>query len=65
MVIVGVLALLPGICAITFIVAMALPGGFFNGGIVALWVVCLAISTGGVMLLRAARRPAAIDKTIP
>jgi hypothetical protein len=52
---IGIIALLPGVCAITFIVAMMLPGGFFEPGIVLLWLVCLAISAGGVMLIRTAR----------
>jgi hypothetical protein len=64
MMIIGLIALLPGICAITFLVAMTLPGGFFDGGVVALWLFCFAISAGGIMLIRAARRQPASDKSI-
>jgi hypothetical protein len=53
MIIIGIIALLPGVCALFFMVA--LPGGG-DGGIALLWLVCLAISAGGLFLIvRAAR----------
>jgi len=44
----GVLLLLPGICVVVF--AGAMPGSV-DGQIVILWLVCLAISAGGVFLI--------------
>jgi hypothetical protein len=65
MMVIGLIALLPGICAVTFIVAMTLPGGFFDGGILLLWLFCLVISAGGIKLIRVAVRPPSGDKTTP
>ena len=54
MIIIGVVALLPGVCAIFFMIA--LPGGG-DGTMALLWLVCLAISAGGIALIvRAVRR---------
>jgi hypothetical protein len=49
MVIIGVILLLPGVCALVFIVA----GGFsgVDSSLVLLWVVCLLISAGGIWLI--------------
>jgi hypothetical protein len=49
MVVIGVLLLLPGVCALVFIVA----GGFsgVDPSLVLLWIVCLLISAGGVWLI--------------
>ena len=48
MIIAGILLLLPGACA--FFVLAALPGG--GGGLIPLlWLICLAISAGGIVLL--------------
>jgi hypothetical protein len=57
MVILGVILLLPGVCAGVFMVAMgseSLSNG--NGGLVALWLVCFLIAFGGAMLIRQAFR---------
>jgi hypothetical protein len=48
MIIAGIIALLPGVCALFFMAAM--PGGG-NGVIALLWLLCLAISAGGIVLL--------------
>jgi hypothetical protein len=54
---VGIILLLPGACSLGF---MALFIGSGGGGDVApytlLWLVCFAISFGGVMLIRSALR---------
>ena len=48
MVIIGLVLLLPGACALFFMVA----GGFgTDASLVTLWVVCLLISAGGIWLL--------------
>jgi hypothetical protein len=65
MILLGLLALLPGICAITFMVGMSLPGGFFDPGIALLWLVCLAISAGGILLIRAVRRRRRVAGSTP
>jgi hypothetical protein len=65
MIIFGILLLLPGICAVTFMVGMALPGGTIDGGFALLWLVCLAISAAGIYMIRAARRPRPADRTVP
>jgi hypothetical protein len=54
MVIIGAILLLPGVCALVFIVA----GGFsgVESSIVMLWVVSLLISAGGVWLIVKALR---------
>ena len=56
MAVVGVILLLPGVCAAGFIVL----GGLRNPDlpIVALWLVCLLIGAGGALLLyKAFRQP--------
>ena len=57
-VLVGIVLLLPGLCSLVFMVLM--PGGG-GGGIALLWLVCFAISGGGIWLIAYAlrnRRPA-------
>lgn len=54
MVLIGVILLLPGVCAIIF--AGAMGGGGANGGIVLLWLISIAISVGGLMLIISAFR---------
>jgi hypothetical protein len=53
MIIIGIVALLPGVCALFFMVAM--PGGG-GGALALLWLVCLAISAGGIALIVRASR---------
>jgi len=53
MIIVGVVLLLPGLCAI---VAMSLFGGRGDPGLIAIGMACLAISGGGIWLIVAGRR---------
>jgi uncharacterized RDD family membrane protein YckC len=53
MVVIGIVALLPGLCALVFIAMM--PGGG-DGVIALLWVICLAISAGGLFLIIRALR---------
>ena len=48
MVVVGIILLLPGVCAIVFI---ALMGSESDPALIGLWLVCLAIAAGGVFLL--------------
>jgi uncharacterized membrane protein HdeD (DUF308 family) len=48
MVALGIILLLPGICAIVFMASM---GSDADSGIVFLWFVCVAIAAGGVFLL--------------
>jgi len=55
MVIFGFILLLPGVCAIFFIVAEAGSSGT-DSALVLLWVICLLIAFGGVMLIRQALR---------
>ena len=49
MVVIGAVLLLPGVCALVFIVA----GGFsgVESSIIMLWIVSLLISAGGVWLI--------------
>jgi hypothetical protein len=60
----GVILLLPGLCSLVFIGALFSdsPTGLFDdAGLLLLWVVCLAISFGGIMMIWRAwrrRRPA-------
>jgi hypothetical protein len=60
----GVILLLPGLCSLAFIGALVSdePKGLFDdAGLLLLWAVCLAISFGGVMMIRRVwmrRRPA-------
>ena len=48
MVVLGVILLLPGVCAIVFIGMM---GSDANPGLALLWLVCLLIAGGGIWLL--------------
>jgi hypothetical protein len=53
MVVIGLILLLPGACALFFMTA----GGFgTDASLVMLWVVCLLISAGGIWLLVKALR---------
>ncbi|MFL5032316.1 MAG: hypothetical protein ACJ8E1_20785 [Xanthobacteraceae bacterium] len=59
MVVAGVVLLFPGLCSLFFI--FALFGDDFkdalnDAGLVALWAICLALSAGGVLLIRHAVR---------
>jgi uncharacterized membrane protein YjjB (DUF3815 family) len=59
MVVAGVVLLFPGLCSLFFI--FALFGDDFKdalneAGLVALWAICLALSAGGVLLIRHAIR---------
>jgi hypothetical protein len=57
MVILGIILLLPGVCAAVFIVGMDFPSpSSGNGGFWALWLVCFLMSFGGAMLIRQAFR---------
>ena len=53
MVIFGIILLLPGVCAIFFIVAGGMgPGSLVRDPMItSLWFVCLLISVGGFLLL--------------
>lgn len=53
MVVTGIVALLPGVCALIFMAMM--PGGG-DGVLALLWLVCLAISAGGLFLIVRALR---------
>ena len=59
MLLAGIVMLLPGLCSLAFIVTDS--GGSLtrDSSIVALWIICLAISAAGIFLIRAAvrRRP--------
>jgi len=50
MVVFGVILLMPGICALGFVVAGGLSGPDV-GSLIGLWAVCFLISAGGVALL--------------
>jgi hypothetical protein len=55
MVILGVILLLPGLCSLAFAVSMVSNMSASDlGGLGVLWIVCLLISFGGIMLLRTA-----------
>jgi hypothetical protein len=58
MVLVGVVLLLPGVCAGFFIVAMwRTPAGLSNSGMAGFWFISFAITAGGIALIwRAIRR---------
>jgi len=58
MILIGVILLLPGVCAAVFAVGSALnpPGLFRDSQIVLLWFVCFAIAGGGIALIRLAVR---------
>ena len=52
MVLIGLVLLLPGACALFFLSM----GGGTDGALVMLWLVCFAISAGGVVLIAKAFR---------
>lgn len=58
MVIIGVVLLLPGLCSIWGVVAITGidPRGAQDPRMIALWVVCFAISIAGILLLHRALR---------
>jgi hypothetical protein len=59
MILIGVILLLPGVCAAFFAIGSAAnpPGLFRDSQIVSLWFVCFAIAAGGIVLIwRAVRR---------
>jgi hypothetical protein len=47
MVVFGIILLLPGVCSLFFMSAM----GGSDGPLVILWLICFAISAGGIALL--------------
>ncbi len=51
LVIVGIVLLLPGICSLIFMAA-TLPDGGSIGGFGFLWLICLLVGVGGIMLIR-------------
>jgi len=53
---VGLVLLLPGFCTLFFVYAALAGRGRANGDIVVLWIICIGISVGGVLLIRAAWR---------
>lgn len=53
---VGLVLLLPGFCTLFFVYSTLAGRGRANGDIVVLWVVCIGISVGGLLLIRAAAR---------
>jgi hypothetical protein len=61
MTVLGILLLLPGVCAIFFAVVFR-----FEPGLAGLWLVCLLISAGGVYLLyRTYRKPETNNQANP
>ena len=54
MVIVGVIMLLPGICAIVFMGAGGISG--MDSALIGLWVMCLLVSALGLFLIYSALR---------
>jgi hypothetical protein len=53
----GVILLLPGACSLGFMALMlGQPNGGDAGGLALLWLICFAISFGGVMMIRSAIR---------
>jgi hypothetical protein len=50
----GVLLLLPGICAVVFMVGMGVSDA--DSSLAALWLICFLITAGGVWVLVAAFR---------
>ena len=53
MVLVGLVLLLPGACALLF---LTMGGSGADGGLLLLWLICFAISAGGVALIAKAFR---------
>jgi hypothetical protein len=59
MILIGIILLLPGLCSLGFMVAFLpqLGGDLTSAGMLgAIWLVCLAISFGGIMLIRGTLR---------
>ena len=57
MILVGVVLLLPGLCAGFFAVAFISEQGFNDSSLVGLWLVCFLIAAGGIaMIWHAVRR---------
>jgi hypothetical protein len=54
MVVLGIILLFPGVCAVFFIVVMSSSGP--DSSLVLLWIVCLLVTFGGIMLIRYAVR---------
>ncbi|HVZ51126.1 MAG TPA: hypothetical protein VG986_04115 [Pseudolabrys sp.] len=50
MVVAGIVLLLPGLCALVFSV-FALSGGGGDSGLLGLWLLCFAVSAGGIALI--------------
>ena len=53
---IGLILLLPGFCTMFFVYSALAGRGRANGDIVLLWIVCIGISVGGLLLIRAAIR---------
>jgi hypothetical protein len=61
-IIVGIILLLPGLCAIGFMGVLIPTAGDSVAPFVPLWLICFAISAGGIFMIRAGvrhRRPPA------
>lgn len=58
MILIGILLLLPGVCAGLFVVVFGFtePKSLLDPGLALVWVVCFAVAGGGVALVRAGRR---------
>ena len=59
MIVAGIILLLPGLCSLVFIVVLvsdSFRDAFSDPGLTMLWIVCLAVSAGGVLLIRHAVR---------
>ena len=59
MLVIGVILLLPGLCSLFFLIAMASDlarGDPYIGAVVVLWIICFLISAGGVALIYLARK---------
>ena len=56
MVIVGIILLLPGLCAMIFARGRRLTGSQFDNGLMPFILVGLLVAAGGIMLIRAAIR---------
>jgi hypothetical protein len=68
MLVVGVILLLPGVCSLFFLIGMASEvarGDPIAQAIAVLWVVCFAISAGGVALIYVARKDARVAASAP
>jgi len=61
LILVGIVLLLPGLCSLAAIVilsAIDLKGVLSDPSLMLLWLVCIGVSIGGILLIRhAARRP--------